>query len=53
MLFKVFSVILAAAMLITFLSPPVLKLRELSLTLVIAIGLVMMAVDLWETLRED
>ena len=53
MLFRIFSVMLAAAMLITFLAPPVIKLREISLGVVIGIGLAMMAYDLWETLRED
>ncbi|HUG77036.1 MAG TPA: hypothetical protein VML57_06085 [Burkholderiales bacterium] len=52
MLFKVFSVTLAAVLLIAFLSPPLFKLREISLGVVIAIGLAMMAYDLWETLRE-
>jgi hypothetical protein len=52
MLFKIFSVIVAAAMLIAFLSPPLFKLREISLAAVIGIGVVMMAYDLWETLRE-
>jgi hypothetical protein len=53
MFFRVFSVVVAAVMLMMFLAPPVLKLRELSLSVVIAIGLVMMAYDLWETLTEQ
>jgi hypothetical protein len=52
MLLKIFSVTLAAAMLLTFLAPPVIKLREISLGVVIAIGVAMMAYDLWDTLRE-
>lgn len=52
MVFKWFSVIVAACMLLLFLAPPVLKLKELSLSIVIAIGVAMMAYDLWETLRD-
>jgi len=48
---KIVAGIVAAALLIAFLAPPALKLQDLALSSVILIGLVMMLVDLWQSLR--
>jgi hypothetical protein len=49
--FKIFAGIIAATLMIAFLAPPVLKLKDLALTGVILIGVVMMLVDLWQSLQ--
>jgi hypothetical protein len=51
MAFKIVAGIIAAALLIAFLAPPVIKLQDVALSAVIAIGLVMMLVDLWQSLQ--
>ena len=51
MLVKVVSGIIAATLLIAFLSPPAVKLQEVALVAVMAIGLGMMLVDLWQSLQ--
>jgi hypothetical protein len=51
MLVKIVSGIIAATLLIAFLSPPAIKLQEVSLIAVIAIGVGMMLVDLWQSLQ--
>ena len=43
--------ILAVALFLLYLSPVVLKLREVALTVVVSIGIVMMLVDLWQSLK--
>jgi len=50
MVFKFFAGIIATALLVAFLAPPVIKLQDVALSAVIAIGLVMMLVDLWQSL---
>ncbi|MGE5128426.1 MAG: hypothetical protein ACM3IK_02270 [Sphingomonadaceae bacterium] len=51
MVFKVLAGILAAALLIGFVAPVVIKLKDVALTAVVLIGLAMMLVDLWQSLR--
>jgi len=51
MAFKIFAGIVAAALLIVYVSPVVLKLKEISLALVVLIGLTMMIADIWQSLR--
>jgi hypothetical protein len=51
MAFKILAGIIAIALITTFLAPPVLKLQDLALSSVILIGLLMMLVDLWQSLR--
>ena len=51
MAFKIFAGIIAVALLATYLIAPVLKLRETALGVVVAIGLAMMLVDLWQSLK--
>lgn len=48
---KIFSGIVAATLLIAFLAPPALKLADLALLSVVGIGVVMMLVDLWQSLQ--
>lgn len=41
-----------AALLIAFLAPIVLKLRDITLIAVVLIGVVMMIVDMWQDLQD-
>jgi hypothetical protein len=52
---KIFAAIVAVVLLFAYLAPVALKLKEVSLVVVMAIGVVMMAVDLLQSLksRED
>ena len=49
--FKIFASVVAAALLIVFIAPVVVKLKEVSLTAVALIGLTMMIVDIWQSLK--
>lgn len=51
MLYKVLASIVAAALLIIFISPVVVKLKDIALSAVVLIGLTMMIVDIWHSLR--
>lgn len=51
MAFKIVAGIVALTLTIAFLAPPVYKLRDPALASVILIGVVMMLVDLWQSLR--
>lgn len=51
MAFKVVAGILAVVLMLLYLGPVVLKLRDPALTGVIVIGLVLMLVDLWQSLQ--
>jgi len=53
MAFKILGGIIAIVLLVAFLAPPVLKLQDAALASVILIGVVMMLVDLWQSLRKD
>ena len=48
---KAFAGLVAVVLLITYLAPVVLKLREPALTIVVLVGLVMALVDLWQSLQ--
>ncbi len=48
---KIFAAIVAVVMLLCFLVPPVLKLKDIALGAVISIGIIMMLVDLWQSLQ--
>lgn len=48
---KIFAGVVAIALLLSFLSPVVFKLKEAALTVIIVIGIVMMLVDLWHSLQ--
>jgi hypothetical protein len=49
---KLIAGIIAAVLLMAFLGSVILKLREFALGAVMLIGIVMMLVELWETLQE-
>jgi hypothetical protein len=49
--FKIISGIVAAALLIAFIGPVVVKLKDPALIVVALLGVGMMAVDLWQSLK--
>lgn len=51
MAFKIVAGIIAAVLLLAFLAPPAVKLQDLALLAVMGIGVVMMLVDLWQSLQ--
>ncbi len=48
---KIFAGIVAVTLMIAFLVPVVFKLKDISLGVVILIGLGLMLVDLWQSLQ--
>ena len=50
---KLASALIAIVLMLAYLLPVALKLKELSLAVVIAVGVVMMLVDLWQSLRQS
>ena len=54
MFVKIFSALVALVLFFGYLAPVALKLKELSLVAVMGIGVLMMLVDLWQSLlRRD
>jgi hypothetical protein len=51
--FKIFAGIVAAALLIAYIAPVVWRLQEAALWAVTLIGVGMMLVDLWQSLRSE
>jgi len=51
MALKIVAGIIAIVLLLAFVAPPVVKLQDVALSAVIAIGVVMMLVDLWQSLQ--
>ncbi|HEX9810572.1 MAG TPA: hypothetical protein VGA88_00580 [Burkholderiales bacterium] len=51
MVFKILAGIVAMTLMVVYLGPVVLKLRDPALTGVILVGVAMMLVDLWQSLR--
>lgn len=51
MIFKILAGIVAAALLIAFIGPVVVKLKDPALIIVALIGVGMMAVDIWQSLK--
>ncbi len=51
MAFKIVAGIVAAALLILFIGPVVVKLKDAALSGVVLIGLVMMVTDVWQSLK--
>lgn len=49
---KIFAALVAVVLMIGFLAPVVLKLKEVALGVVIVVGIAMMLVDLWQSFRE-
>jgi cytosine/uracil/thiamine/allantoin permease len=50
--FKIVAAVVAAALLLTFIGPVVIKLKDGALICVVLIGIVMMVVDAWQSLHE-
>jgi hypothetical protein len=51
MIFKIIAGIVAAALLIVFVGPVVVKLKDVAFSVVVLIGLTMMLVDVWQSLK--
>jgi len=51
MLFKLIGSILAAGLLIVFIGPVAIKLKDVAFSVVVLIGLTMMIVDIWQALK--
>ena len=51
MLFKYLCGSLAVVLMLAYLLPPLIKLKEPDLAIAIIIGLVMMLIDLWQSLQ--
>ena len=49
---KLFATVLAVLLVLAFVGPLVVKMRDLALGLVVGVSLVVMLVDLWQSLRE-
>jgi tetrahydromethanopterin S-methyltransferase subunit D len=49
--FKIAAGIVAAALLIIFIGPVVVKLKDAALGAVVLIGLTMMIIDLWQSFK--
>lgn len=49
--FKIFAGIFALVLLVVYLVAPVIKLKEVELGIVVAIGIAMAAVDLWQSMQ--
>jgi len=49
--FKNFAAVIASGVLIAYLAPVVFKLQDVALTGVVVIGVVLMLVDLWQSLQ--
>ncbi|MGQ0523996.1 MAG: hypothetical protein ACT4P8_10095 [Betaproteobacteria bacterium] len=52
MVFRIFAGIVAVVLFLAFVGPVAVKLKDLSLAVVILIGVGLMLVDLWHSLRE-
>ncbi|HEY7656142.1 MAG TPA: hypothetical protein VH881_04680 [Burkholderiales bacterium] len=52
MIFRILAAVIAAALLLAFLLPYVVKMQDIALGAVILVGLAMMARDLWDSLQE-
>ena len=52
MIGKAICGIIAMVLMIAYLLPPAIKLKDAALAVVIAIGVVLMLLDLWQSLHE-
>jgi hypothetical protein len=53
MAFKILAGVVAMVLMIAYLAPPIYKLKDVALAIVISIGIVMMLVDLVQSLQKD
>lgn len=51
MRFQIVAGIVAAALVILYIAPVVVKLKDVALTAVASIGIVLMLIDLWQSLK--
>lgn len=49
---KIFAALVAVVLLVGYLVPVVLKLKEVALGVVIAVGIALMLFDLWQSFHE-
>ncbi|HLE67853.1 MAG TPA: hypothetical protein VI730_11945 [Burkholderiales bacterium] len=49
--FKIFASVVAMLLAIAYLAAPVIKLKDVALGIVALIGVAMMAMDIWDTLK--
>ena len=53
MILKAITGIIALGLMIAFVLPPAIKLKDAALAAVIALGIVLMLLDLWQSLHEN
>ena len=53
MVVKIVAGIVAVVLVIAFVLPPAIKLKDAALAIVIALGVVLMLIDLWQSLFEN
>ena len=53
MILKSITGLIALTLMIAYVLPPAVKLKDVALAVVIAIGVVLMLIDLWQSLREN
>ncbi len=49
---KLFAAVVAVVLFVAYLVPVVLKLKEMALGVVIALGILLMLIDLWHSFHE-
>lgn len=49
---KIFAALVALLLVLAYVAPMVIKMKDMSLAIVIGIGIIVMLVDLWQSLRE-
>ena len=52
MILKIVTGIIAMVLMIAFVLPPALKLKDTALWVVVGLGVVLMLIDLWQSLHE-
>lgn len=50
MAFKILASVVAGLLLVIFIGPVVIKLKDIALSIVVLSGIVMMAIDLWQSI---
>ena len=50
---KIFAAIVALALVLAYVGPMVIKMKDLPLAIVIVIGIVVMFADIWQSLRDS
>jgi len=53
MIVKLVAGVVAVSMVLAYVLPPAIKLKDIALIIVIAIGVIMMLVDLFQSLRKN